>query len=55
MTAEFVEDSIATCTTWALMTEFLAAMFRVAALQLSATTPGTYMFGFKILARLARS
>jgi hypothetical protein len=55
MAAKFVEDGIATCATWTLMTKFLAAMFGVATLQLSTTAPGTNMFGFKILMRLTRS
>lgn len=55
MAAELIEDSIATCTARALVTEFLVAMFGVAALQLPATAPSTYMLGFEVLARLPRS
>jgi hypothetical protein len=55
MAAKFVKDSIATRTARAFMTEFLATMFGVAALQLATTAPGTDMFSFKVFARLRRS
>lgn len=55
MTAKLIENGIATCATRTLMTKFLAAMFGVAALQLSTTAPRAYVLGLKVLVSLTRS
>jgi hypothetical protein len=49
MTTKLVEDGIAACSTWALVTKFLAAMFRIAAFQRATTAASAYMFCFKVL------